>query len=46
LTTLLIDFDHATPCLLQRISVAAPGLQVLKLVESKFSRKVCYFVCD
>ena len=44
LTTLLIDFDHATPHLLQRISVAAPGLRVLKLVESQFSRKVCYSV--
>jgi len=40
ITTLLVDFDHTTPALLHRISVAAPTLQVLKLTESKFSRKV------
>lgn len=44
LTTLLLDFDNSTPQLLYRISVAAPALRVLKLCESKFSRKVCYTV--
>jgi hypothetical protein len=46
LTTLLIDFDHMIPRLLHRISVAAPALRVLKLTESKFSRTVCYFICN
>lgn len=46
LTTLLIDFDHMTPQLLRRISAAAPALCALKLVESKFSRKVRHSVRD
>lgn len=46
LTTLLIDFDHTTPQLLRRISYAAPTLRVLKLTESKFSRKVRHSVRD
>jgi hypothetical protein len=44
LTTLLIDFDLTTLQLLHRISVAAPTLRALKLVESKFSRKVQYII--
>lgn len=39
LTTLHIDFDHRTPQLLHRISVAAPALRVLRLTESRFSHK-------
>ena len=44
LTNLLINFDHATLHLLQWISVAAPSLCVLKLVESQFSHTVRYVI--
>lgn len=46
LTTLLIDFDYTTPQFLHRISVAAPALRALRLVENKFSRKVHHSVHD
>lgn len=36
-----LDFDHMAPKLLQAISKAAPQLETLKLVESKFSDSVC-----
>ena len=41
LTVLYVDFDHETTMLLQRISVAAPALAVLRLIESGFKPEVC-----
>jgi hypothetical protein len=36
-----LDFDHTAPNLLQALSRAAPLLKTLRLVESKFSDRVC-----
>jgi len=48
LTELHLDFDHTASGLqgglLQRISEAAPVLEVLRLTESRFSDKVCQYV--
>ena len=43
---LRLDFDHTSPTLLLAISTAAPELETLKLVESKFSDRVCQSVCE
>lgn len=41
-----VDFDHMAPNLLQAISIAAPQLNTLRLVESKFFDRVRKLVCD
>lgn len=44
LTILHLDFDHTIKRLLNRISVAAPALRVLKLTERRLSGQVRYSV--